>query len=57
MIVNRPLSSVVAVYVVGPMFGFSAVTVAPLIGIAGIVLDEAADAADLGRRVCWRTTR
>ena len=30
MIVNRPLSSVVAVYVVGPMFGLSAVTVAPL---------------------------
>ena len=33
MIENRPLSSVVAVKLLGDAFGFSAVTVAPLIGL------------------------
>ena len=38
MIENRPLSSVVAVKLLGEAFGFSAVTVAPLMGLLGTVL-------------------
>ena len=45
---KRPLSSVVAVKLLGDAFGFSAVTVAPFIGLTAFVLDSAADAPGLG---------
>ena len=48
MIEKRPLSSVVAVKLLGDAAGFSAVTVAPLIGLPASSLTDAADAAGLG---------